>query len=305
MTTAERRMKAKDLITEHARDYLTAKVKIPLGNPALKNVHTNQFLFMDFPSDFSLENWETIAKALNSSETRYGGYSKTRWYIEGCTIDVDVKGKAEMSLDMNAFASTTKEFTDGYRALTKAYEDAVNKTVSSTKAKTTSSTKSTTNAVKSDNTTVKGGQGTTIDNLVKKIVGNETNELKKAKLIHEWLRQNVIYKYYECAKYFTPEKCYNNKSHLNCADTATLTCAMMLSAGIKAYCVHRTFNGGHFWCVMEINGKKYASDQTGRETPGMAGSAWNTVWKQSGRTGNGGSASYTRKCGSRAKCVGQ
>ena len=305
MTTAERRMKAKDLITEHARDYLTAKVKIPLGNPALKNVHTNQFLFMDFPSDFSLENWETIAKALNSSETRYGGYSKTRWYIEGCTIDVDVKGKAEMSLDMNAFASTTKEFTDGYRALTKAYEDAVNKTVSSTKAKTTSSTKTTTNAVKGTNSTLKGGQGTTIDNLVKKIVGNETNDLKKAKLIHEWLRQNVIYKYYKCAKYFTPEKCYNNKSHLNCADTATLTCAMMLSAGLKAYCVHRKFNGGHFWCVIEINGKKYASDQTGRESASMAGSAWNTVWKQSGRTGNGGSASYSRKCGSRAKCVGQ
>jgi len=302
MTTAERRMKAKDLITEHARDYLTAKVKIPLGNPALKNVHTNQFLFMDFPSDFSLENWETIAKALNSSETRYGGYSKTRWYIEGCTIDVDVKGKAEMSLDLNAFASTTKEFTDGYRALTKAYEDAVNKTVSSTKAKTTSSTKQTTNAVSNGkNTTLKGGEGSFIDNKVKSIVGNETDALKKAKLIHEHLRKKEKYSYYECTRYKTPESCYKNLSHINCADMSRLTASMMRSAGIDCYVVHSTC---HFYTVLKINGKLYCSDNASSNATGRA---FNYYWKgsscKSGSTVSfKGKSSYDRTCGKVPSC---
>ena len=122
-----------------------------------------------------------------------------------------------------------------------------------------------------------GGEGEEIDSLVAKIVGSETNELAKAKKIHEWLKQNVIYGSYECTHYNTPEKCLANKSHLNCADTARLTRAMMASAGLDCYVVHGPY---HFWVMIEIGGKKYASDQTGRETPSMAGSEFNTVWWQ-------------------------
>ena len=297
MTTAENKMKAKDLITEHARDYLTAKVKIPLGNPALKNVHTNQFLFMEFPSDFSLQNWETIAKALNSSETRYGGYSKTRWYIEGCTIDVDMKGKAEMSLDLNAFASTTKEFTEGYRALTTAYEDAVNKTVSSTKATTTSSTKQTTNAVSNGkNTTLKGGEGSFIDNKVKSIVGNETDALKKAKLIHEHIRSKQKYAYYTDSKYSSAKACYEHIKAINCADMSRLTASMMRSAGIDCYVVHSTC---HYYTVLKINGKLYCSDNASSASTGRD---FNKYWKGSScHSGSTvyfkGKSSYDKVCG--------
>jgi len=284
MTTAERKMKAKDLITEHARDYLTAKVKIPLGNPALKNVHTNQFLFMDFPSDFSLENWETIAKALNSSETRYGGYSKTRWYIEGCTIDVDAKGKAEMSLDLNAFASTTKEFTDGYRALTKAYEDAVNNTVSSTKAKTTSSTKQTTNAVKSNNTTIKNGWwGKWVTEFVKKTVGNETDTLKKCKIMYETFRQKVFYAYYyDADKTYkgvnTYESAYKN-GHLNCADGANILCAFYECCGASSSIYLGKAKGdGHYVVKCTINGKSYWTDQSGARGAHNTLRGWNQTY---------------------------
>lgn len=117
----------------------------------------------------------------------------------------------------------------------------------------------------------------TIDELVKEIVGSESDELKKCKKIHEWLRQNVIYAYYECTRYNTPESCLKNKSKLNCADTARLTCAMMKSAGLTAYVVHGPY---HFWTMIEIGGTKYASDQTGREAASMSGSAFNTVWWQ-------------------------
>lgn len=141
-----------------------------------------------------------------------------------------------------------------------------------------------------------GGEGEEIDSLVRKIVGSERDELKKCKLIHEWLKQNVRYEYYECTRYNTPEKCLANKGHLNCADTARLTRAMMSSAGLNAYVVHRTTNGGHFWTIIEIGGKKYASDQTG------SGSEFNTVWASSGRTSVSDGGSYTRKNGDNPDC---
>lgn len=138
----------------------------------------------------------------------------------------------------------------------------------------TSSSSSSTDSGSSD---LPGIGNKTIDDLVKEIVGSESDELAKAKKIHEWLRKNVIYSFYECTRYSTPESCLKNKSHLNCADTARLTTAMMKSAGLTAYVVHGPY---HFWTMIEIGGKKYASDQTGRESAGMSGSAFNTVWWQ-------------------------
>lgn len=134
-----------------------------------------------------------------------------------------------------------------------------------------------TNVSSSSSSEATGIGNVEIDELVKEIIGNETDDLAKAKKIHQWLMENVIYASYECSKYHTPEECLKNKSHLNCADTARLTCAMMKSAGLTAYVVHGPY---HFWTMIEIGGKKYASDQTGRESAGMSGSAFNTVWWQ-------------------------
>lgn len=266
----ETTQKIKEEIGASIRDLLSMKVTLPLGNPAFKHVHTNQFCWIDLPEEFELENMEMISKYMTSSAAARSGYVKGRWYIESSTITND-GNKFTIELGLNPFASSVRKFRDARVAYEEAYTD--------TKSTGTSTSVSSV----SGNKTLKGGQGSTIDNLVKNIVGAETGDLKKAQLIHEWLRKNVIYSYYECSKYKTPEKCYNNRNHLNCADTAILTCSMMLSAGLNAYIVHRPYNGGHFWTIIEINGKKYASDQTGRESASMAGSAWNTVWSRSGR----------------------
>lgn len=301
MVSALAKKEALNLISEHARDYLTLKITLPLGNPALKKVHTNSFCFFKIPDKFTLENWGVIGKALSSTATRFGGYEYGRWYIENVDISVDVKGKAEMTLTLNAFPTSMKTYTDDYASFSKAYQDGLKN--NNTSGASTSATKTTTNAT-SKNSTLKGGQGKTIDNLVKKIIGGETNDLKKAKLIHGWLQKNVIYKLYSCTKYNTPEKCYNNRSHLNCADTARLTCSMMKSAGLNAWVVHRTSNNGHFWTLIKINGKIYASDQTGRESKSMSGSAWNTIWYASGdrRTCNSRGGNWNRNNGSAPDC---
>ena len=271
--------RAQNEINKSIRDLLSFKMTLPLGNPALKHVHTNQFLWCELPDEFKLENFEKIAKEMNSQYSRYSGYEKNRWYIEGLTINNDGT-KFTMDLELNPFASATLTYSDKRNSFGKAYQDAQQNTGAGGGDGNTT--------VKSTESNVPGGQGTVIDNLVKGIVGNTTDPLQKCKAIHEWLRKNVRYSWYECSKYKTPEKCYNNRSHLNCADTAILTCSMMLAAGLTAYIVHRTYNGGHFWCIIEINGKRYASDQTGD------GSAFNTVWRANGRTSvsNGGEYSH-------------
>ena len=265
-------------------DYLSLKLTLPLGNRALKQVHTNQFLWCDLPREFKLDYMNTISDVLQGSETRYSYYEEGRWYISGVTINND-GSKFSMDLDLQPFASTLTEYRDAYHGYVKAYTDATKKTTSSS----SSSSSSSSTPKSTGNTTLKGGQGKTIDDLVKSICGNTTDELSKCKAIHSWLQSNVKYSEYCCCKYANnPAAAYNNRSHLNCGDTAILTCSMMKSAGLNAYIVHRTYNGGHFWCIIEIGGKKYASDQTG------SGSPFNTVWSYSGRA-NTSITSYSHK----------
>ena len=283
-------------IVEHNRDYLKLDVTLPLGDTALKNVHTNQWLFTNLPSEFELVNWTIIAKQLNSNVNRYEGYVKNRWYIDSVTVDVDASGKAEMNLGLNAFASSLSKFADDFQSAEEAYKNAT------TKKKTTSATKNTTNAVTTgDNTTVKGGEGKYIDDIVKTVVGNETDPLKKAKLIHEHIRSKQTYSYYECSKYDSPETCYKNLSNINCADMSRLTASMMRSAGITCYVVHSTC---HFYTVLEINGQLYCSDNASSSSSGRE---FNHYWQgsscHSGSTVSfNGTSSFDSKCGNNPSC---
>jgi transglutaminase-like putative cysteine protease len=251
------------------------------------------------PAEFDLANWTIIAKQLNSNVNRWEGYVENRWYIESCDISVD-ESKAEMKLGLNAFASNFNSYSDAFKAFEKAYTDATNKATTST-AKTSAS-KSTTNAVTTgNNTTLKGGEGKYIDDIVKKVVGNETDPLKKAKLIHEHLRSKERYSYYECTRYSTPEKCYKNLSHINCADMSRLTASMMRSAGINCYVVHSTC---HFYTVLNINGKLYCSDNASSSSSGRP---FNYYWQgsscHSGSTvAFRGKSSYYANCGKVPSC---
>lgn len=283
MVNASNKAKAEEAMFKSVRELLTVKVTLPLGNPNYKLIHTNSFIFCDLSGYVDLENFDVIAKAMNSTFNRYTTYKKNRWYVEAVTINQDNQ-KGTMELTLNPFPSTLKEYHKAYTDYTNAYYNAQNKAGAGGSSGSSSNTKST-------GSYCKGGQGATIDNLVKNICGNVADPLQRCKAIHEWLRKNVRYSSYECCKYScggSPTKCYENRTHLNCADTAVLTCSMMLSAGLNAYIVHRTYNGGHFWCIIEINGRKYASDQTGD------GSAFNTVWRANGRTSvsNGGEYSH-------------
>ena len=59
--------RAKEAIDKSIRDLLSLKMTVPLGNPMLKYVHTNQMLYCDLGEDvFNLSKMETIAKQMQS-----------------------------------------------------------------------------------------------------------------------------------------------------------------------------------------------------------------------------------------------
>lgn len=258
MSVASNKEKAsvKDEITKSVRSLLTLTITLPLGNPNLKLVHTNQFLFTEFPkSVFELANMGKIAKALNSADSRYSDYQWNRWYIERVRIKKNVKGQGTMELTLNPFASSLRQFRDNKTSLEKTYTDTMTQQANTSNTSSKKTVKSVTK-----NSNLAGGQGKFIDNLVKKIVGNTTDDLKKSNKIHNHLMNYLRYKYYRDKRYSSAEKAYKAK-WINCADTSILTRAMLLSAGIEAYITHL---GCHYFTIFRANGKLHCSDATSR-----------------------------------------
>ena len=282
---------AQNKILESIRKLFSLKLTLPLGNPNLKLVHTNQFLFLDLPEEFELANMEALDKAWTSGYNRYSGYQSNRWYIEGVTI-TNNGDTATMDLDLNPYASPHLDYKEAYWGYIDAYDNAVN-----TNNNNNEGSGKKVKSVKSDNSSFKGGEGKTIDNLVKDIIGDETNILKKAKLIHKWLVKNIHYKYYLNSRTSSPASALSRGKGkgINCADTSRLTASMFRSAGIPCYVVHSTC---HYYTVLKYNGKLYCSDATSRK------SVFNEYW-QAGHGGRckgyrvkfKGKSSYGKKCG--------
>lgn len=267
---------ARNRLSDSIRDLLSFKLTLPLGNPLLKRLHTNMFLYTELPTEFMLANFSTLAEVLNSTYNRYVGYSLNRWYVEAVTITND-GSRFDAEVELNPFPSSIKKYRESRMKLEDDYKSALQSNSSKTTTNKTATSKKSAKSTK--NTSLKGGEGKVIDNLVKKIVGTETNPLKKAKLIHSWLISNVTYSRYSNTRYNTPVKCYNNRRHLNCADTSRLTASMLRSAGVDCYVVHSTC---HYYTVIKYKGKLYCSDATSKSR------AFNTYWKgsscYSGRT---------------------
>ncbi|WP_296882113.1 transglutaminase-like domain-containing protein [uncultured Methanobrevibacter sp.] len=146
-------------------------------------------------------------------------------------------------------------------------------------------------AIDYTNVSSSGSSGTTgigdaeIDELVAKWCEGKTSDLDKAKAIHAGLRDDVgiWYDKYYNSRYHTPKKCLENHKHLNCGDTAILTCACMKSGGLNAH-IELRCDSEHYFTVIVIDGTKYYSDLTW--TQGQKSQrAWNDVW-QDNKCGN-------------------
>lgn len=237
---------ALNLVTASAKDYLTLKITLPLGNPDLKKVHTNQFLFTNLPKNFPLKNWETIANALNSEDTRMAGYTLNRWYVEGTQVSVDVSGKAELTIATNAFASSTQSYSDDMKSFTKAFTDAVksvNNNSTNPNKNTTSSTKKTTNAVsKVGVLRMDWINKYNIPRDIYKIAINvcnvKWNDYKNTYQLYKWMDAHIGYDGYFEHKYSPVQVVKRGKG--NCVDNSRLFRLLCWCIGVKCNFVQNT-----------------------------------------------------------------
>ena len=279
-------MKADGLkkVTAHARDYLSFTMTIPLGNKALKQVHTNQFLFCDLPKEFKLENWKYIAEALNSTDSRYSQayFKQNRWYIEGVDISVDASGKAEMKLTLNAFASSISSFTQSARDMSNAYTNAVKKTTNQSSGKTKSKTKNKSNAVTTKKSVIneawvkKYKVPSAVVNQIKKTCKVGKSDYDNVKAWFTWMDKNVNYDKYNGHKYDPPTIMKRGKG--NCVDNSRTFRAGCHALGIKCNYVQgiNCCSGGecanHQWNMVYIGNKKYTVDC------GRICASWGSHW---------------------------
>lgn len=256
---------AAEKLREQARDLYKLKITLPLGNKNLKLVHTNQFLWAEFPENvFKLENWKYIAEALDGDETSHTGYVKNRWFIESCTITND-GNNAKMELELNPFGTNQRSYIDDYESFTKAYEDA--------QKQSNDNNTNSIPSVASDNSTAPGGEGKEIDDFVAGVIGNKTDTYQKAKALHNYIQEHRHYTLYTDRETKNPTQAFRrwkdkNKRGINCADTAMMVAAMLRSAGVDCYCVHiprgcgKSY--GHYFVVFEYNGVRHCIDGTGK-----------------------------------------
>ena len=270
MANEANKQAARKLTQESARDYLKLNITLPLGNPALKKVHTNQFLFMDLPSMFGLKNWESIAQVLQSVSTRFQGYILGRWYIETSTIDVDVKSrKGTMSLNLNAFPSPTDTFSSDFRKFQDAYNNAV-KNANTSNSNSSSSSSGGSKTKSTNYFSSKAGKNVSSDlaTAAKQITEVCSTEEQRAYCIYDWVDRYVVYSKYWSYKYSSSQVLTGHKA--NCYDTAFLIYNLCTKCKPKVRC--EIYNGtyhfldetiDHLWNKLPYRGKMTFAD-TGR-----------------------------------------
>jgi len=128
--------KALEAMSNSVRDLLSFEIKLPLNHPLFKQLHTNQMLWIELPSDFKLKNLEKIFKILPTYKVNRGiSYLKNRFYVEKMVVKCDSNGLFA-TLTLNPFPSSYSVYSNAV----KSYEDAYNQAF---KANTTNSTSTT------------------------------------------------------------------------------------------------------------------------------------------------------------------
>lgn len=120
--------------------------------------------------------------------------------------------------------------------------------------------------------TAVGGQSATINEFVKKCVGNNPKQdMATVKKLYDCLNQLIIYELYECSAYSTADECYKYAGGggkkrgigINCADTSRLVVAAYKAAGFQCQVVSCS---GHYWNEVMVNGQAQTVDCSSGQT---------------------------------------
>ena len=117
-------LKALEEMSKSMRDLLHFEIKLPLNHPMFKQLHTNQFLWTELPSEFKLGNLEKIFKIMGTGkQNRSIQYMENRWYVEKIVTKMDKNGLFA-TLTLNAFPSSYSVYANALRDYAKAYDQA-------------------------------------------------------------------------------------------------------------------------------------------------------------------------------------
>ncbi len=108
---------------------------------------------------------------------------------------------------------------------------------------------------------------TAIKNLAKSLTKNCKNDLDKANVLFNYVRDKIDYSYYYNTKYKASGTLTNKKG--NCCDKSNLLVALCRASGLSSRYCHSTsctFNSGlvcgHVWVQINVGGVWYAADTT-------------------------------------------
>lgn len=116
--------KALEEMSKSIRDLLSFQIRVPLNDPLFKELHTNQMLWTELPSDFKLANLEKIFKILPAYKVNRGiPYQQNRWYVEGLKITCNNNGLFA-DITLNPFPSNYSVYHNAVKAYAEAYDQA-------------------------------------------------------------------------------------------------------------------------------------------------------------------------------------
>ena len=139
VNTTQTYIKALEEMSKSIRNLLSFQIRVPLNDPLFKNLHTNQMLWTELPSEFKLANLEKIFKILPTYKVNRGvPYQVNRWYVETVKITCDSNGLFA-DITLNPFPSSFSVYSNAVKSYAEAYDQAY---------------KSSSNTTTSNNTTV-------------------------------------------------------------------------------------------------------------------------------------------------------
>lgn len=296
--------KALQEVSKSIRDLLTFELKLPLNNPLFKELHTNQMLFTELPTDFKLGNLEKIFKIMPSFKVNRGvSYQENKWYIEKIVTTRDSKGLFA-KLTLNPFPSSYSVYANAVQG----YVDAYNQATNSSSNITTSGGLSLSSSGIGLGTALLGNDCTSTNSMAAMGGGRYGNSghgknfdsaAKKGYAVqganyYTWARQysnvkdllHALASKYRYSGYSNnrtcPQKMFNAGTlYGNCYDACRLVKVCCDACGFPCVIiVGSIYDGGHGWNAVKWNGTWYTFDLTyvskGNSTSGT--NSFRSVW---------------------------
>lgn len=264
------KMAARIAFSESIRKWFTFTFKVPGEYPKL---HTNSFCMLLMSKKFNLENMPKIGKKLNGKFTRYLGYEKNRFYIEGVTVTYNENSGLYTELKLNPFASDYSTFAKTQMQAYSALQSALGGGGGSVgNANGTDCNDDHGRTLKISTRSLNNPSSA---NLV--TIGNSSaNYAQLAKLgVHgamEALKKRFKYLGYEDNQYGSakcPQKMFTESPiRGNCADISWLAKCILDCCGVQNFIKH---GNGHYYNMFQENGSWRSVDI-------CRGNIWGTPW---------------------------